>query len=92
MWRNPECIRDAERALDAGRLYIAMNSGRWWLTRRNGATKTWKRAETRREIPIKFGFKLCGRIGRDIETNWQHFRIADSRDEAESEQTAAFAA
>lgn len=80
-WRHPECVRDAERALDEGTLYVAITSGAHWLCRRNGATKTWKRDESRIRIPFKYGFKGTGALDEDIRL--ENFRIADSRMEAE---------
>ena len=48
---------NVEAVLDAGELFCAMNTGRWWKVRRNGATKRWKTRPKDIRIPIKFGFK-----------------------------------
>jgi hypothetical protein len=53
---NVECLLGA-RVIEA-----ALNNGRWWKIRRNGATKTWKRDEEKVRIPIKFGYKGYGVI------------------------------
>jgi hypothetical protein len=90
MWRNPVCPRDAERALDAGKLYVAAIVSRdqravYWLARRNGATKTWKLDETRIRIPMKCGLRSCGAIENPGFTP-HYWRIANSRAEAEALQ------
>src|ERR1700677_1426798 len=41
LWANPANLMDIEKALDARCLYIAITNGRWWLARRNGATRKW---------------------------------------------------
>lgn len=54
---------EIEKALDEGRLWMQVRGGRWWICRRNGKTRTWKRTVFRFEIPIKAGLKVTGRIG-----------------------------
>lgn len=87
MWHNPACVREAERALDEGKLYAAIKNGKHWLCRRNGATKLWKRDESRIRIPFKYGFKGCSAL--DEHMALEYFRIANSRAEAEGPQFAA---
>jgi hypothetical protein len=87
MWRNPTSFAECETALDTGKLYAAAGSNRYWLARRNGATKRWKRDATRFRIPIKYGFRGTGRI--EHITDWQYLRIADSREEAEDSASVA---
>lgn len=48
---------NADALLDAGRIEIAMATGRWQSVRRNGATQTWKRDAARLRIPLKHGFR-----------------------------------
>lgn len=80
-WRNPTCRLDAETALDSGKLYAQRSVGKFWLARRNGATKTWKTDPNRFRIPIKYGFKEYATIEQDAP--WHMLRIANSREEAE---------
>lgn len=51
-----------ETALDAGKVEVAMNSGRWWRLRRNGKTQTWKTRPGEFRIPVKAGLRACGEI------------------------------
>lgn len=51
-----------EQALDSGRLFIVMASGREWRARRNGVTKLWKTRPADFSIPAKCGLKTCVRI------------------------------
>ena len=53
---------EIEEALDRGKLFVKMRSGRNWKARRNGKTQRWKRDVARFRIPIKFGYKDCGEI------------------------------
>ncbi len=89
-WRNPHCIRDAEKALDEGKLYTAMSGGKFWLARRNGKTQTWKRDQERIRIPVKCGFRLCGELSHITFSPRDLWRIADSREEAEGPQNSAY--
>ena len=80
-WFNPVNQMDAEKALDAGRLYGATNKGTWWLCRRNGRTKTWKTRPGHWRIPIKAGFRATGELSHH--SDMTSFRIAGSREDAE---------
>lgn len=51
-----------DELLDSGQLEIAMQNGRWWALRRNGATKRWKSDPERVRIPVKAGFRDCSVI------------------------------
>lgn len=50
-------LQEIENALDHGALFASMTGGKWWLARRNGKTKLWKREPARFRIPFKVGFK-----------------------------------
>ncbi len=54
-----------EKALDAGRLEVKMNSGRWWRMRRNGMTKIWKTRPSEFRIPVMMGLREFGYINQD---------------------------
>lgn len=81
-FRNPINLADIEAALDGHSLYVAAGQGRFYLARRNGQTKRWKREPDRFRLPIKYGFKSCAAIEHD--TDRTLMRIAASRDDAES--------
>ena len=51
-----------EGALERRQLWAAMRDGRYWLCRRNGATKLWKTHPDWFSIPVKAGWKACTRI------------------------------
>lgn len=51
-----------EHALEDGNIWVRMRSGRWWLVRRNGATKTWKTRPGDFRIPIKAGLRVYGEL------------------------------
>lgn len=53
---------NVDELLDARRIEVRMNHGRWWAIRRNGATRKWKRDPARIYIPFKVGFKGYGTI------------------------------
>jgi hypothetical protein len=55
---------ECETALDRGELQVLGHRG-WYDVRRNGATKRWKRSPHRASIPVKIGFKECGRLEFD---------------------------
>lgn len=57
-----------ENALDSGRLLIHTYSGKWYKTRRNGRTRTWKRSPQKFCIPIKFAFNACVTIDETYPT------------------------
>ncbi len=80
-WRNPIDKADYEQALDAGKLYAKATAGAWWLARRNGRTKLWKRTPDKYRIPIKTGLRQHQEITHL--SNVENFRIADSRVAAE---------
>jgi hypothetical protein len=81
-WSNPVDQYEIEQALDARRLFLAMSNGRWQQLRRNGRTRTWKRAPERFQIPIKWGLYGYGVVDEGLpKTN---LRIADSRNAAEA--------
>ena len=61
-WPQPATLEEAEAALGAGRLFVFMAHGRYWLARRGGATKLWKRDPARFRVPIKAGFRARGAI------------------------------
>ena len=89
MWYYPKTLEDLETALDSGKLFVAMNNGAWWQARRNGATRRWVRAPARYRIPIKYGFRGYDAI---TEASIQHYyRVAECREDAQSEQTEAYA-
>lgn len=71
-----------EKALDAHRLYLVMPNGKCYLMRRNGMTKRWKKDPERFEIPCKYAFRGYYKIDDSCRPEW--FRVADSREEAES--------
>jgi hypothetical protein len=50
-------LNDLEYALDKHWLWAHMRNGNYWLCRRNGATKRWKRDPERFRVPVKFGLK-----------------------------------
>ena len=51
-----------DNLLDRGQIEVKMGNGNWWQLRRNGATKLWKRDETRIRIPVKAGFRATDQI------------------------------
>lgn len=70
-------LDDIEQALDNGRLWVAVKGAKtgWWLARRNGMTKLWKRSPNRFRIPLKAGFRLTGAITEaDINLDWWEIR------------------
>jgi hypothetical protein len=80
-WVNLTSRAQIESALDKQMLYVALNNGKFWLARRNGATRTWKRSPERFYIPIKYGFR--GYISIDEHSGRMLLRIATSRENAE---------
>lgn len=71
-----------DQLLDSRMIQAAMSHGSWWLVRRNGQTKTWKKDATRIRIPIKFGFKGTGAItesdfGTDGTLDVTQFRVVE---------------
>jgi hypothetical protein len=66
--KAPPLTKDnVDQLLDAGRLEIAMQNGKWWTIRRNGATKLWKqkRNQDRIRIPFKVGLYSYGTLGTE---------------------------
>ena len=55
-------LQEVEHALSHGYLWMRLNSGKYWVCRRNGATKRWKRHPSDWEIPVKAGLKICARV------------------------------
>lgn len=53
---------NVEQLLDARRIEVSVGGGHWWVVRRNGATKLWKKSPERIRIPIKAGFRDTGVI------------------------------
>lgn len=51
-----------EQALHDGALWVHMLDNRWWRSRRNGKTRTWKTRPGEFRIPLKFGFYGYGQI------------------------------
>ena len=51
-----------DKLLDARQIECAMNSGKWWSIRRNGATRRWKRDTSRIYVPFKYGMYGYGNI------------------------------
>jgi hypothetical protein len=54
-----------EAALDGRRLWIREWEGlraRWYLVRRNGVTKTWKKDGSKWTVPIKWKLKSTARV------------------------------
>jgi hypothetical protein len=84
MHTSPKTLAEIEQALDSHTLFTAMAPGKWWLLRRNGATKRWKRSPERFTIPIKFGFRGAGAIMETTDKQL-YLRIAASRADAERE-------
>ena len=74
-WAIPQTRADVEAALDGGKLFLAMQGGRWWKARRNGATKLWKREPDRFVIPVKAGFKATGRVDQTWLGRGDLFRV-----------------
>ena len=56
---------EIETALDTHSLWVEMPHGKEWRVRRNGQTKLWKRTPDKFIIPVKAGFRSCGRITED---------------------------
>jgi len=54
--------KNVDKLLDDGKIFVALNNGRWWRIRRNGATKLWKRDASRIRIPFKYGLYGYGAI------------------------------
>jgi hypothetical protein len=71
-WPMPHDLADVEHALERGRLYVEMTSGRFWQARRNGRTQTWARDKYRFRVPVKAGLKAYGEATR---ANRCNFRI-----------------
>jgi hypothetical protein len=82
MYRLVADRKDFEQSLDAGNVYVAAGGGRYWLARRNGATKFWKTRPLDWSVPIKYGLKECARVTHE-NFNSDLVRVASSRDEAE---------
>jgi hypothetical protein len=80
-WTNPIDQFEIEAALDEGRLYLAMSNGSWYILRRNGRTKTWRRSAERFYIPVKWGMYGYGVIDEGMPK--ANLRIAESRSAAE---------
>lgn len=80
-WTNPTGLAEIEKALDNQCLYAAMRNGKWWLCRRNGATKLWKTRPADFRIPIKVGFRSYHAITQA--DDMANYRIAGSREDAE---------
>lgn len=62
-------LEEIESALKTGQLWLMMGRGRvtnYWMLRRNGKTKRWKRDVTRWEIPVKGGLRECVTILNDL--------------------------
>lgn len=59
---------NVDRLLDSGRLAVsvwvpsARGHVRWWIARRNGETRRWKRDPKRIRIPFKAGMHVYGAI------------------------------
>jgi hypothetical protein len=85
-WSNPIDRYEIETALDAGRLYFAMSNGNWYQLRRNGRTRTWRRAPERFAIPVKWGLYGYGVVDEGMPL--VNLRIADSRNAAEKKVEA----
>lgn len=75
--------QNIDELLDTHKLYAAIQNGRWYAMRRNGATKRWKRDASRIYVPFKFGFKGYGTIteadfiGTDGRINVAFYRHID---------------
>lgn len=61
---KPVTHENVEHLLDSGLLYVGINNGAWWLARRNGKTKKWRKEPERYEIPYKVGFRRTGRLSQ----------------------------
>lgn len=85
-WTNPTTRQELETALDARRLYAQVPSGRWWLMRRNGVTKTWKCDPNRFQIGYKMGLKIYGQVTDSMLSCPTAYRIADSNDLANTNE------
>lgn len=75
-WLKVTTFEEFQQALDGHRLWIVENwkgGPRWYLVRRNGATKRWlKKSNSHRwEIPIKYKLNVCLRIGHDNFDMWK---------------------
>lgn len=53
--------------INAGSIWVRMNSGRYWKVRCNGATKLWKRDAFRYRIPVKAGLYVYSEITNETE-------------------------
>lgn len=51
-----------ETALDSGNVKFRMTSGKLWMVKRNGKTKTWKTRPDEFSIPVKVGFRSCTHV------------------------------
>jgi hypothetical protein len=75
-----------EAALDQGQLWTRVGS-RWYVCRRNGQTKVWKRDESRFEVPIKYRFRDAARVeSRHFYSGFvdQYFTIATESPNAQA--------
>ena len=55
-------VDEASKALDEGRLEVAVANGRWWALRRNGKTHVPKRLPDAWHIPTKYGLRGYMRV------------------------------
>lgn len=73
-----------EAALDKHQLWAFMRNGTYWLVRRNGVTKRWKREPWRFRIPIKAGWKSYGELTDETKIGYAFgfdFVISDAKPE-----------
>jgi hypothetical protein len=80
MYRLVADRKDFEQSLAAGNVYVAAGGGRYWLARRNGATKFWKTRPLDWSVPIKYGLREWARVTHE-NFNSDLVRVASSRDE-----------
>jgi hypothetical protein len=82
MYRLAANRKDFEESLAAGNVYVCVGNGRFWLARRNGATKFWKTRPLDWMVPVKMGLRAHAQITHES-FQLDLVRIATSRDEAE---------
>lgn len=55
-------VDNLNKALDEGRIEIAVQGDKWFKARRNGQTKLWSTRPSEFSIPVKVGFTTCARL------------------------------
>jgi hypothetical protein len=79
-------LKGIEQALQEGKVWALMGTGRYWVARRNGQTQLWKTRPGDFRIPIKCGMHSYGEIteksnlgiGTRPEFDWPDFVISEN--------------